>query len=199
MEIDSTRTSLFGRCSLILRKMDKSPLKGSFKVGDEVNIYNPKYLSKSASSSTTSTKPFSAEVNERTLLFGLISKISASNVEVVLDEFEDSSAFEPPLRLDLTSSQKTYTKMKEALQSLEGSGHPLVGLLFAEKDSTIPYTFLPSSLPVLDLVWNQALNSSQLNAISTALASPKIALIHGPVRIVHYFHILLKILILIFN
>jgi hypothetical protein len=179
--------------------MDKSPLKGSFKVGDEVNIYNSKYLSKSATTSTTSAKPFSAEINERTLLFGLISKISASNVEVVLDEFEDSSAFEPPLRLDLTSSQKTYTKMKEALQSLEGSGNPLVGLLFAEKDSTIPYTFLPSSLPVIDLVWNQALNSSQLNAISTALASPKIALIHGPVRIIHSLHVLLIILILIYN
>ena len=172
--------------------MDKSPLKGSFKVGDEVNIYNPKHLSKSATSTTSAAK---AEINERTLLFGLISKISTINIEVVLDEFEDSNAFEPPLRLDLTSSQKTYTKMKEALQLLEGSSHPLVGLLFAEKDSTIPYTFLPSSLPVLDLVWNQALNSSQLNAISTALASPKIALIHGPVRIIHDLHVFLKVLI----
>ena len=184
LEIDSSRTSLFGRCSLLLRKMDKSPLKGSFKVGDEVNIYNPKYISKSGTSSTSfsSAAKSNSEMNEKTFLFGLISKVSTTNIEVVLDEFEESNAFEPPLRLDLTSSQKTFTKMKEALQLLEGSSHPLVNLLFAEKDSTIPYAFLPSSLPVLNLVWNQSLNPSQLNAISTALAAPKIALIHGPVR-----------------
>lgn len=158
--------------------MDKSPLKSSFKVGDEVKIYNPKFVLQKPSSSGTKNN----SENEKTVLLGLISKVSAITIEVVLDEFEESNAFEPPLRLDLTSSQKTFTKMKEALQMLERTSHPLVDLLFNEPDSSLPITFLPSStLPTLDQTWNQNLNPSQLNAICTALSAPKIAIIHGPV------------------
>lgn len=178
MEIESCRTALFGRCCLTLKKIDKSPLKGNFKVGDEANLYSQKLSTKSAKQEKISNEFES----DKSVAFCLISKVTANAIEVVMDEFDESSGvFESPLRLDVTSSRKTFTKMNEALQQLETASHPLVDVLFSPPSSSIPINFLPSSAFKLEKVCNPHLNPSQLDAITTAISAPKLALIHGPV------------------
>ena len=167
LEVDSTRSALFGRCCLTIQKADKSQLLQSFKVGDEVSLYNPKLSSS----------------QENAVLFGLIGKVTPFKIEMIVDDFDDH-LFEPPLRMDLRSSTKTHTSMKEALKSLqhEGHHHPLVNLLFNpdNKDSNLLIsTQNTSTLGSADL-WNQSLNDSQQRAIQCALDSPSVAIIHGP-------------------
>ncbi len=168
LEIDGTRSAMFGRCCIILQKMDKKQIQSSFKVGDEVNLYNPKLKT------TTSN-----DDNDNGTIFGLISKVTNYKIEMVVEDF-DENCFDAPLRLDLRSNQKTHNKMIEALSSLEGSDHPLVSLLFAPVEQSLDYRVVVQSL-ALGAAFNPGFNESQTNAIKCALGSPFVSLIHGPV------------------
>ena len=173
LEVDGTRSAMFGRCCVILQKMGGKQLESSFKVGDEVLLFNPK-LRTSSTVDTTGTSLDNGSV------FGLVSKVSNFKIEIVVDEFDDNQ-FEAPLRMDLRSNQKTHLKMIEALTSLETSDHPLVQLLFAPKDESLGYRVVVQDNIKLDKVYNLNLNESQLNAIKCSLGAPFISLVHGPV------------------
>jgi len=172
LEVESTRTVLFGRTSLGLQRIDKGPIQQCFKVGDEVSLYNPK-LKASADSAQ----------EDKYVLLGLISKVTHNRVEMVVDEFDDH-LFESPLRLDLRSSQKTHTTMKDALNEMArvGMNHKLVNLLFYPNDGN-SNLLLPRQdtrpLETSDL-WNPSLNNSQVSAIQCALNAPAVSIIHGP-------------------
>lgn len=83
------RSALFGRCCVSLHKLDKGTMQQCFKVGDEASLCNPKL----ASSCSTSD-------GDQYVLFGLVSKMSHNTIEIIFDEFD------PPLCMDLRSSQK---------------------------------------------------------------------------------------------
>jgi len=172
LEVESTRTVLFGRTSLGLQRSDKGQIQQCFKVGDEVSLYNPK-MKASASSSD----------EDKYVLFGLISKVTSHKVEMVVDEFDDH-LFDAPLRLDLRSNQKTHTTMKDALSEIArvGMNHRLVNLLFYPNDGNSSL-LVPSQdnrpLEAADM-WNPSLNTSQIAAITCALNAPAVSIIHGP-------------------
>lgn len=204
LEVDAVRSALFGRCCVSLHKLDKGTMQQCFKVGDEVSLYNPKL----ASSSTSD--------GDQYVLFGLVSKMSHNTIEIVVDEF-DEHRFDPPLRMDLRSSQKTHSTMQQALNALlrEGRDHSLVRLLFFPEEvqhlddllapsKAVTRTSTAEGIPALSSsrsvlesigdsasgpVWNSALNSSQQAAIDCALTSLSVSIIHGPVRMLHlYLH-----------
>ena len=172
LEVESTRTVLFGRTSLGLQRIDKGPIQQCFKVGDEVSLYNPK-LKSSADSAQ----------EDKYVLLGLISKVTHNRVEMVVDEFDDH-LFEPPLRLDLRSSQKTHTTMKDALNEMArvGMNHKLVNLLFYPNDGNSSLLLPRQDTRPLETpdLWNPSLNNSQVSAIQCALNAPAVSIIHGP-------------------
>jgi superfamily I DNA and/or RNA helicase len=178
LEIDSTKTALFGRCCISLQRQDKGQILQSFKVGDEVSLYNPKHKQDAESSRVSLEK-------NNAIVMGLIGKITKFKVEIVVDEFDDN-LFEAPLRLDLRSSQKTHTSMKHALNSLVefGYDHPLVNLLFNPDLSDSSSLLQPSLRNIKELsssdLWNPFLNASQCGAINCALSAPPITIVHGP-------------------
>lgn len=172
LEVESSKTVLFGRCCITLQRLDKGQILQCFKVGDEVSLYSPKLRG--------NAKADSADIYT---VMGLISKVAHNKVEMVVDEFDDH-LFESPLRMDLRSSQKTHITMKNALSTIqhEGMNHPLVNLLFYPDQCNISL-LQPSpsakSLTKADM-WNQHLNGSQQSAIECALNTPSVAIIHGP-------------------
>lgn len=171
LEVDSYRTALFGRCCITLQRTDKQPIVQSFKAGDEVCLYNPKLCGSAG------------KTNDEAMLLGLIGRVSQCSMEMIVDDFDDH-LFDPPLRMDLRSSQKTHTTMKAALTALqhEGMNNPLVNLLFNPETQTQRLlTSTRSGLPLEKAnMWNQDLNESQQKAIQCALDASSVALIHGP-------------------
>ena len=201
LEIESMRTAMFGRCCVSLHKIDSSPISQSFKVGDEICLYNSKHKSSTLNLKESNTK----ENDSKNILNGLISKITMYKIDIIIDEqFQvNEHLFEPPLRLDLRSSQKTHITMKSAMQQLlkkDTEYHPLVQLLFYPNETT-QYSLLKPSIKEFTtsnrdfnntevheidannhrVIWNESLNNSQTNAIFCALSTPSVAIIHGPV------------------
>eukprot|EP01038_Epipyxis_sp_PR26KG_P014390 gene14390-19315_t len=166
LDIDGISTALFGRVHITLMRIDRGPIVNSFKVGDEVSLYNPKIKSTIAKDDDSAT------------VDGLVSRVSSSKITIVVDEFDDHK-FDPPLRLDMRASQRTHDKMKQALSSLVDSKHRLVDLLFSPKKDDLP--FQQNIQPInLNKIWNKNLNDSQLDAIKCGLGVSHVSVIHGP-------------------
>jgi hypothetical protein len=163
LRVQGVRTAMFGRCCVTVEKMDRSPIPVSFKVGDEVGLYNPQLSSSKAENNS--------------VVEGLISKITEKVIDIVVNDFEEQH-FEAPLRLDIRPNNKTYEKMKAALSTLVDSSHPLVNVLFAQA-ALPPYSHRFSAEK--ETLCNPDLNDSQIDAIRCGLSAPYIALIHGPV------------------
>jgi ATP-dependent RNA/DNA helicase IGHMBP2 len=171
LEVDSYPTVLFGRCCITLQRVDKQQIVQSFKVGDEVSLYNPKLVGNGS------------KANEDALLSGLVGRIAQYKVEMIVDEY-DEHLFDPPLRMDLRSSQKTHATMKSAIASMqhEGMHNSLVNLMF-NPDLQHQQIAVPSRTSARlenDHMWNPGLNESQRRAIQCALDTPSVAIIHGP-------------------
>lgn len=116
LEIESISHALFGRCSVVLQRMDKKLIQNAFKVGDEVTLYNPKLsngriASKRGSSSKSNDKP---SPEDSATVFGIVSKTLLYKVTIIVDEIDDNK-FDAPLRLDIRPSQKTFNKMIETV------------------------------------------------------------------------------------
>ena len=154
LEVEATRSALMGRVSRTLSRRDGTRVPShSFKVGDEVKL--------SSSKSNKTEEP----------LFGIISSVGSSVIEVISEE--DDLSLVPPLRLDLYSSEQTYRKIVESLQKLPRISHPMLNLLF--------HGARVESAPIKAIIpFNSALNTSQIGAVEHALSSSPCALIHGP-------------------
>ena len=181
LEIDSLQSGLFGRCRITLQKMGNSKQRfdHSFKVGDEVNLYNPKFKSSVADS----------------ILFGLITKINLNQIEVTVDEMNHEPYFEPPLRIDLRANMKTHNKMKEVLSILPRTDHPLINISFQPPNDAIDPAYM-TMRPAPVVAWfDGKLNASQKDAVRLALGAPTVTIIHGPPGIFpcpsSFWHILL--------
>ena len=154
LELESTRAALLGRLTLTLLRRDESKLPAhSFKVGDEVKLSSRK----------------AEEAEDK--VFGIVSSISSTRIEII-SEIEEMNLI-PPFRLDLFSSEQTFKKMVETLQSLPQMTHPMINLLF--HNAEIEISTLPPIVP-----FNASLNTSQVEAVQHALATSPCALIHGP-------------------
>lgn len=169
LEIDSVKTTLFGRCTLCFKHsgLSRALHKNNFKVGDEIAVYNPKYLH------TPSADESRVE--------GVISRVSSVIIEMVCDEAPNDDLMSPPLRMDLRANEATHKKMTSALNELEASSNHLVNILISNNDR-IQFEVSNFTTNAMFKPMNPELNPSQLAAVNCALNAPYVSIIHGPVR-----------------
>ena len=208
LDIEELSSSLFGRFSLTLRRIDKKPITNSFKTGDEVTLcFHAVNTSSSGvtkgtkASSNTSTNHQSDDHNETAAMVHLpatISKLTSHRIEIIFDDIESTkNGWVAPMRLNKRASEVTHNKLMQGLTMLNQSSHPLKHLVFNNNRGEVK---LPSKqkatlkpLKLLDL------NPSQVNAIQYSLGTPPLSIIHGPpgtIRLVWHC-ILILILILV--
>lgn len=145
VEMAESWTSLFGRVTLMVRRLDKAPLPThSFRVGDEVRLYSPKQQhTESAEASSCS---------------GVVSKVTQTSIEMVTNAADDLSLVFP-LRLDMSVSEATNKKLSAALTEMEkpydSPGWPVASIVF-EKSPLL----LPAEVHIAPI--NTGLNQSQV-------------------------------------
>lgn len=184
LSIVDSKNSLFGRFSIILesnRIKNKVIDRVCFKIGDEVVLYSEKKPS-TVTQCTNNTETFNQQA---TVINGIVSKISNEIIEIITEESPEEVYLSPPLRLDLRSNEYTHKKMMDLLNELEltyhnrNMGHHLIPLLFGEIDVS-PASLKCNISESCDVLMNQALNHSQVEAIRGSLDSAYVSLIHGP-------------------
>jgi hypothetical protein len=135
---------------------------------------------------------------ERHSLLGLVAKVTDTTVDVAVsaDDYDESHvgrSDEQHLRLDLSSSQKTFKVMSEALNSLReqfSRGHPLASLLFCPPNQdlrpraldcgqSLEAKMLFGDLREEGVEIKGDLNVSQQRAVVTAMSST-FSMVHGP-------------------
>jgi len=188
LKLEGTHTGLYGRTVLTLTRGDGKPFPSNgFKVGDEGTVYAPKLQHTSSA--------------EASCVSGVISKMTASHIELVADDGEvDENVLEcnPPLRLDMTASEATHKKMLHALNDMEQcSDLPtwrLAHILFNNEEAAAANEggggggggawgerrLLGEVKATTIVPINTSLNAPQIQAIEHALGSPHLACIHGP-------------------
>lgn len=175
LSIESTKTALFGRCSITLVRSNSKLLARSFKVGDEICMYCPKLKN----------------TPEFVIVQGIVSKILSLSIDIICDEI-DESVFDSSIRIDLRANNSTFQKYQSVLSEIQNSphSHPLVNLIFADKNQQmllLQNTNYSSNRNILKSVEtlgheliNPNLNSSQIKAVFAVLEMKQISVIHGP-------------------
>ncbi|KAK9157815.1 hypothetical protein Scep_004389 [Stephania cephalantha] len=123
-------------------------------------------------------KPNKADVRSLPLGQGVVYHLKDSSITVAFDDIPENG-LTSPLRLEKVANEVTYRKMKDVLVQLskglqKGPAADLVHVLFGEKAPTV------SKKDVLFIPINSALDHSQKVAISKALSSKNVFLLHGP-------------------
>ncbi|GLT41983.1 hypothetical protein SLA2020_160070 [Shorea laevis] len=109
---------------------------------------------------------------------GVVYRLKDSSITVAFDDIPEEG-LNSPLRLEKVANEVTYRRMKDALIQLskgilKGPAADLVPVLFGER----PPTF--SKKDVTFIPFNSNLDHSQKDAISKALSSKDVFLLHGP-------------------
>ncbi|GLT96103.1 hypothetical protein SLE2022_137500 [Rubroshorea leprosula] len=109
---------------------------------------------------------------------GVVYRLKDSSTTVAFDDIPEEG-LNSPLRLEKLANEVTYRRMKDALIQLskgvlKGPAADLVPVLFGER----PPTF--SKKDVTFTPFNSNLDHSQKDAISKALSSKDVFLLHGP-------------------
>ncbi|GLT96111.1 hypothetical protein SLE2022_137570 [Rubroshorea leprosula] len=109
---------------------------------------------------------------------GVVYRLKDSSITVAFDDIPEEG-LSSPLRLEKLANEVTYRRMKDALIQLskgvlKGPAADLVPVLFGER----PPTF--SKKDVTFTPFNSNLDHSQKDAISKALSSKDVFLLHGP-------------------
>ncbi|XP_057999791.1 uncharacterized protein LOC110665155 isoform X1 [Hevea brasiliensis] len=123
-------------------------------------------------------KPNKADVGSPALGQGVVYRLKDSSITVAFDDIPEEG-LNSPLRLEKVANEVTYRRMKEALIQLskgvqKGPAADLIPVLFGERPPTVAkkgVTFTP---------FNSNLDHSQKEAISKALSSKNVFLLHGP-------------------
>ncbi|RLN40592.1 DNA-binding protein SMUBP-2 isoform X1 [Panicum miliaceum] len=123
-------------------------------------------------------KPNKADAGSSSLGQGVVYRLKDSSITVAFDEIPEDG-LNSPLRLEKLANEVTYRRMKDALIQLSkavqtGPCANLVPVLFGEKApmrSKDAMKFSP---------FNKNLDDSQKDAISKALGSRDVFLLHGP-------------------
>ncbi|CAA7395424.1 unnamed protein product [Spirodela intermedia] len=123
-------------------------------------------------------KPNKADAASSSLGQGVVYRLKETSITVAFDDIPEDG-LNNPLRLEKVANEVTYLRMKGALIQLskgvqKGPAADLVPVLFGEKPSAIAKKAVPLSL------FNKNLDHSQKAAISKALSSKDVFLLHGP-------------------
>ncbi|KAK7023360.1 DNA-binding protein SMUBP-2 [Halocaridina rubra] len=167
-------TGLYGRPLYIFisSKKDSVLPANKFSSGDIVGIHE---------SSTTTQKQLSS---------GVVTRITQSSVQIVIDEGADEldcTSDDALFRLHQLANDVTYKRIKSSLEELNKetisrSSH-LLSVLFRESP---PKAIAPSTPPQLlqsnceIQFFNQKLDSSQREAVEFSIRRSDLAVIHGP-------------------
>lgn len=123
-------------------------------------------------------RPNKADMGSPALGQGVVYRLKDSSITVAFDDIPEEG-LNSPLRLEKVANEVTYRRMKDALIQLskgvqKGPAADLVPVLFGERLPAVAkkdVTFSP---------FNSNLDHSQKEAISKALASKNVFLLHGP-------------------
>ncbi|KAM7264647.1 hypothetical protein ACFE04_002330 [Oxalis oulophora] len=123
-------------------------------------------------------KPNKADLGSPALGQGVVYRLKDSSITVAFDDVPEDG-LNSPLRLEKLANEVTYRKMKDTLIQLSkgvqrGPASDLIPVLFGETPPTVSkkaVTFTP---------FNSNLDHSQKDAISKALSSKNVFLLHGP-------------------
>ncbi|TQD78043.1 hypothetical protein C1H46_036395 [Malus baccata] len=123
-------------------------------------------------------KPNKADLGAPALGQGVVYRLKDSSIIVAFDDVPEDG-LNSPLRLEKLGNEVTYRRMKDALIQLskgvqKGPASDLIPVLFGERTPTVSkkdVTFTP---------FNKNLDHSQRDAISKALSSKNVFLLHGP-------------------
>ncbi|KAM5558897.1 hypothetical protein ABKV19_020516 [Rosa sericea] len=123
-------------------------------------------------------RPNKADLGSPALGQGVVYRLKDSSITVAFDDVPEDG-LNSPLRLEKLTNEVTYRRMKDALIQLskgvhKGPASDLIPVLFGERAPTVAkkeVTFSP---------FNKNLDHSQKDAISKALSSKNVFLLHGP-------------------
>ncbi|XP_038973005.1 DNA-binding protein SMUBP-2 isoform X2 [Phoenix dactylifera] len=123
-------------------------------------------------------KPNKADLGSAPLGQGVVYRLKDSSITVAFDDIPEDG-LNSPLRLEKVANEVTYRRMKDALIQLskgtqQGPTADLIPVLFGEKQPT------HSKKVVQFTPFNKNLDHSQKDAISKALSSKNVFLLHGP-------------------
>ncbi|KAF5201434.1 Dna-binding protein smubp-2 [Thalictrum thalictroides] len=123
-------------------------------------------------------KPNKADVGSPSLGQGVVYRLKDSSITVAFEDIPEDG-LNSPLRLEKVANEITFRRMKDALIQLskgvhKGPAADLVPVLFGEKPPTVSKKEVPFT------PFNSNLDHSQRNAISKALSSKNLFLLHGP-------------------
>ncbi|CAL0310057.1 unnamed protein product [Lupinus luteus] len=118
-----------------------------------------------------------ADLGSPALGQGVVYRLKDSSITVAFDDIPEDG-LNSPLRLEKVANEITYRRMKDALiqlsKGVKGPATDLVPVLFGERAPTI------SKKDVSFTPFNKNLDHSQKDAISKALSSKNVFLLHGP-------------------
>ncbi|KAJ4835089.1 hypothetical protein Tsubulata_049077 [Turnera subulata] len=123
-------------------------------------------------------KPNKADLGSPALGQGVVYRLKDSSITVAFDDVPEEG-LNSPLRLQKVANEVTYGRMKEALVQLSkgvqrGPAADLIPVLFGERQPTV------SKKDAMFTPFNSNLDHSQKDAISKALSSKNVFLLHGP-------------------
>ncbi|KAF8396134.1 hypothetical protein HHK36_017747 [Tetracentron sinense] len=123
-------------------------------------------------------KPNKADLGSPPLGQGVVYRLKDSSITVAFDDIPEEG-LNIPLRLEKLANEVTYRRMKDTLIQLSksvqrGPAADLIPVLFGESPPTV------SKKDVTFTSFNSNLDHSQKDAITKALSSKNVFLLHGP-------------------
>ncbi|KAF5750201.1 DNA-binding protein SMUBP-2 [Tripterygium wilfordii] len=123
-------------------------------------------------------KPNKADLGSPSLGQGVVYRLKDSSITVAFDDLPEDG-LNSPLRLEKVANEVTYRRMKDTLIQLskgihKGPAADLVPVLFGERPPTL------SKKNATFTSFNRNLDHSQKDAITKALSSKDVFLLHGP-------------------
>ncbi|XP_050244787.1 uncharacterized protein LOC126692996 isoform X1 [Quercus robur] len=123
-------------------------------------------------------KPNKADLGSPALGQGVVYRLKDSSITVAFDDIPEDG-LNGSLRLEKVANEVTYRRMKDALIQLskgvqKGPASDLIPVLFGERQPTV------TKKNVTFTLFNSNLDHSQKDAISKALSSKNVFLLHGP-------------------
>ncbi|KAG5043359.1 hypothetical protein JHK87_007274 [Glycine soja] len=119
-----------------------------------------------------------ADLGSPALGQGVVYRLKDSSITIAFDDIPEDG-LNSPLRLEKVANEVTYRRMKDALIQLskgvhKGPASDLIPVLFGERPPTV------SKKDVSSTPFNKNLDHSQKEAVSKALSSKNVFLLHGP-------------------
>ncbi|KAG7558596.1 P-loop containing nucleoside triphosphate hydrolase [Arabidopsis thaliana x Arabidopsis arenosa] len=120
-----------------------------------------------------------SDLGSSPLAQGVVYRLKDSSITVVFDEIPEEG-LNTSLRLEKLANEVTYRRMKDTLVQLSkgvlrGPASDLVPVLFGERQPSVSKKDVKSFTP-----FNKNLDQSQKDAITKALSSKDVFLLHGP-------------------